>query len=167
MTPTSAVSVVTASPHGIMCCRPIVAVLLFTLFAVLACAPAHAAAAASPQHADSQPTTTSPQASKFTRWSRATNTRERLSAALSGDQPVFIEADVVLNNGIPVLEPPRGRLWDVTLNELLYQVTQKPKRVTLKLNMRSTEVLPEAFGVLMVALTEVSLLPFPSKDGTT
>lgn len=154
MTPTSAVSVMTASPHGIMCCRPIVAVLLFTLFAVLACAPAHAAAAASPQHADSQPTTTSPQASKFTRWSRATNTRERLSAALSGDQPVFIEADVVLNNGIPVLEPPRGRLWDVTLNELLYQVTQKPKRVTLKLNMRSTEVLPEAFGVLMVALTE-------------
>ncbi|KAH8039754.1 hypothetical protein HPB51_008686 [Rhipicephalus microplus] len=62
--------------------------------------------------------------------------------------------DVVLDNGIPVLEPPRGRLWDVTLNELLYQVTQKPKRVTLKLNLRSTEVLPQAFGVLMVALTE-------------
>ncbi|KAH7959670.1 hypothetical protein HPB49_012953 [Dermacentor silvarum] len=155
MAPTSAaVSVVTAtasSLRGIMCRR--LAALLFTLslLAVLDCAPSDAAAtAASPQHEDAHQT----QASKFTRWSRATNTRERLNAALSGDQPVFLEADVVLVGGLPVLEPPLGRLWDVTLNELLYQVTDKPKRVTLKLNMRSTEVLPQAFGVLMVALTE-------------
>ncbi|XP_075541771.1 uncharacterized protein LOC142575885 [Dermacentor variabilis] len=154
MAPTSAaVSVATAaasSPRGIMCRR--LATLLFTLslLAMLACAPSDAAAAAYPQHEDSHQT----QASKFMRWSRATNTRERLTAALSGDQPVFLEADVVLDGTIPVLEPPRGRLWDVTLNELLYQATEKPKRVTLKLNMRSTEVLPQAFGVLMVALTE-------------
>lgn len=155
MAPTSAaVSVVTAaasSLRGIMCRR--LAALLFTLslLAVLDCAPSDAAAtAASPQHEDAHQT----QASKFTRWSRATNTRERLNAALSGDQPVFLESDVVLVGGLPVLEPPLGRLWDVTLNELLYQVTDKPKRVTLKLNMRSTEVLPQAFGVLMVALTE-------------
>lgn len=157
MTTTIAVSVVTAAVpgrRGMMCCGRVVDVLLFSmsLLAVLACAQP-ADAAASPQHTDSH-SATSPQASKFTRWSRATNTRERLTAALSGDQPVFVEADVVLASGIPVLEPPPGRLWDVTLNELLYQVTEKPKRVTLKLNMRSTEVLPEAFGVLMVALTE-------------
>ncbi|KAH6933709.1 hypothetical protein HPB50_017675 [Hyalomma asiaticum] len=168
MTTTIAVSVVTAAVpgrRGMMCCGRVVDVLLFSmsLLAVLACAQP-ADAAASPQHTDSH-SATSPQASKFTRWSRATNTRERLTAALSGDQPVFVEADVVLASGIPVLEPPPGRLWDVTLNELLYQVTEKPKRVTLKLNMRSTEVLPEAFGVLMVALTEVSVLLFAPIPG--
>ncbi|KAK8769869.1 hypothetical protein V5799_013663 [Amblyomma americanum] len=136
-------------------CRP-QAVLLFLLVGLslglsLFPPPADAAAAPSPQdEKDAQR-----QAVTFARWSRATNTRQRLSAALEGDQPVFLEADVVLTGGLPVLEPPPGYLWDVTLNELLYQVTEKPKRVTLKLNLRSTEVLPQAFGVLMVALTEV------------
>ncbi|XP_077510604.1 uncharacterized protein LOC144121319 [Amblyomma americanum] len=135
-------------------CRP-QAVLLFLLVGLslglsLFPPPADAAAAASPQdEKDAQR-----QAVTFARWSRATNTRQRLSAALEGDQPVFLEADVVLTGGLPVLEPPPGYLWDVTLNELLYQATEKPKRVTLKLNLRSTEVLPQAFGVLMVALTE-------------
>lgn len=131
------------------------AVLLFLLVGLslglsLLPQPADAAAAASPQDEKDHQR----QAVTFARWSRATNTRERLSAALEGDQPVFLEADVVLSGRLPVLEPPPGRLWDVTLNELLFQVTEKPKRVTLKLNLRSTEVLSAAFGVLMVALTE-------------
>lgn len=130
--------------------------LAFLLGVSLALLPlsSEAAAAASPQEHEGKDSRRDAHAITFARWSHATNTLERLSAALSGDQPVFLEADVMLAGGMPVLMPPAGRLWEVTLNELLYQVTEKPKRVTLKLNLRSTEVLSEAFSVLMVALTE-------------
>lgn len=132
--------------------------LAFLLGVSLALLPLSSEAAATPQEHEEKDSGRDAHAAAaaitFARWSHATNTRERLSAALSGDQPVFVEADVMLAGGMPVLMPPAGRLWEVTLNELLYQVTEKPKRVTLKLNLRSNEVLPEAFSVLMVALTE-------------
>lgn len=127
--------------------------LAFLLGVSLVLLPLSCEAAAAPQEHEEKDSRRDA-ALTFARWSHATNTRDRLSAALSGDQPVFVEADVILSGAMPVLMPPAHRLWEVTLNELLYQVTEKPKRVTLKLNLRSNEVLPHAFSVLMVALTE-------------
>lgn len=92
----------------------------------------------------------------FARWAHATNSRQQVDEALKGDDPVFIEADVALENGMTVLEPPLGAPWTMSLNELLYLLTARQKRVTLKLDFRNTDVLPQAFGVLMVARTEVS-----------
>lgn len=127
----------------------------FLLGISLVLLPLPSEAAATPQeHEEKDSRREAAEAITFARWSHATNTREKLSAALSGDQPVFVEADVVLAGNMPVLMPAKFQLWEVTLNELLYQVTEKPKRVTLKLNLRSNEVLPQAFSVLMVALTE-------------
>lgn len=129
--------------------------LAFLVGISLVLLPLSSEAAATPQeHEEKDSRSDAAEAITFARWSHATNTREKLSAALSGDQPVFVEADVMLAGGMPVLMPPPYQLWEVTLNELLYQVTEKPKRVTLKLNLRSNEVLPQAFSVLMVALTE-------------
>lgn len=90
----------------------------------------------------------------YARWLHATNTRRLVDEALKGDEPVFLEADVVVEGGLAVLEHPPNQPWDLSLRDLLNLVTAKPKRVTLKLDFKSSEVLPSAINVLMGTLTE-------------
>ncbi|KAM7312451.1 hypothetical protein ISCGN_009356 [Ixodes scapularis] len=90
----------------------------------------------------------------YARWFHGTNSRRLLDEALKGDEPVFLEADVVVEGSMAVLEHPLDQPWDLSLRDLLNLVTAKPKRVTLKLDFKSTEVLPSAINVLMGALTE-------------
>ncbi|KAG0427776.1 hypothetical protein HPB47_025200 [Ixodes persulcatus] len=75
------------------------------------------------------------------RWNRATHSRALLQDALQRDSAPFVEADVVLVDGSAVLPRPVNENWTVSLSELLYRVSATPMNVTLKLNLKSTEVL--------------------------
>ncbi|CAN8016409.1 unnamed protein product [Ixodes persulcatus] len=85
------------------------------------------------------------------RWNRATHSRALLQDALQRDSAPFVEADVVLVDGSAVLPRPVNENWTVSLSELLYRVSATPMNVTLKLNLKSTEVLEVAKRNLLEA----------------